>query len=96
MGEDGHTASLFPGHEHAAGALVCAVQGAPKPPAERVSLGVTALNSAAAVLVLVSGTGKHAAVQAWKGGEQLPVACIHGQDGVDVYLDAGAETGVST
>ena len=94
MGEDGHTASLFPGHVHEPGALVHAVQNAPKPPPQRVSLGVTALNSAAEVLVLVSGTGKHAAVQAWKGGEQLPVACIQGQQGVDVYLDEGAETGV--
>lgn len=96
MGEDGHTASLFPGHVHAPGELVHAVQGAPKPPPERVSLGVTALNSAAAVLVLVSGTGKHAAVQGWKHGERLPVTDVQGQDGVDVYLDAGAETGVPT
>lgn len=96
MGEDGHTASLFPGQVHAPGELVYAVQGAPKPPPQRVSLGLTALNSAAVVLILVSGAGKHAAVQAWKRGERLPVTCIQGQDGVDVYLDAAAATGVPT
>ena len=93
MGEDGHTASLFPGQLHAAGELVLAVHDAPKPPPDRVSLGVAALNAAAEVLVLVSGAGKHSAVQRWKQGENLPVARIHGQAGVDVYIDKVAETG---
>jgi len=95
MGEDGHTASLFPGQQHAAGELVHAVHDAPKPPPDRVSLGVAALNAAAEVLVMVSGAGKHAAVQRWKRGDELPVAGIHGQTGVDVYIDKAAETGVS-
>jgi 6-phosphogluconolactonase len=93
MGEDGHTASLFPGQQHAAGDTVHAVHDAPKPPPERVSLGVAALNAAAEVLVLVSGAGKHDAVQRWKQGEDLPVTRIHGQAGVDVYIDSAAETG---
>jgi 6-phosphogluconolactonase len=93
MGEDGHTASLFPGQQHAAGELVHAVHDAPKPPPDRVSLGVAALNAAAAVLVLVSGPGKHAAVQRWKQGEDLPVARMHARAGVDVYIDNAAETG---
>lgn len=93
MGEDGHTASLFPGHRPVAGEPVHAVHNAPKPPPERVSLGVAALNDAAGVLVLVSGAGKHAAVQRWKHGEDLPVSRIHGQAGVDVYIDNAAETG---
>ena len=78
MGEDGHTASLFPGQQHAAGELVHAVHDAPKPPPDRVSLGRAALNAAHEVLVMVSGAGKHAAVQRWKRGEDLPVAHIHG------------------
>jgi 6-phosphogluconolactonase len=93
MGEDGHTASLFPGQAHAADTPVLAVHAAPKPPAERVSLGVAALNDTAEVLVMVSGTGKHAAVQRWKRGEDLPIARIHGQAGVDVYIDEEAEAG---
>ena len=93
MGEDGHTASLFPGQLHAAGELVHAVHDAPKPPPDRVSLGTAALNAAVEVLVMVSGAGKHAAVQRWKRGDDLPVARIHGQTGVDVYIDKVAETG---
>jgi len=95
MGEDGHTASLFPGQQHAVDKLVHAVHDAPKPPPDRVSLGVAALNAAAEVLVMVSGAGKHAAVQRWKRGDDLPVARIHGQTGVDVYIDKVAVTGVS-
>jgi len=96
MGEDGHTASLFPGQTHAAGELVHAVHDAPKPPPDRVSLGLAALNDAAGVLVLVSGAGKHTALQRWKRGDDLPVARIHGQAGVDVYIDNAAETGEAT
>ena len=95
MGEDGHTASLFPGQQHTAGELVHAVHDAPKPPPDRVSLGRAALNAAAEVLVMVSGAGKHDAVQRWKRGEDLPVASIHGQAGVDVYIDKLAETGIT-
>ena len=29
----------------------------------------------------------------WKRGEDLPVACIHGHAGADVYIDKGAATG---
>lgn len=93
MGEDGHTASLFPGQQHAAGELVHAVHDAPKPPPDRVSLGRAALNAASEVLVMVSGAGKHAAVQRWKRGEDLPVVHMHGQTGMDVYIDKAAETG---
>ncbi|MGD2113115.1 MAG: 6-phosphogluconolactonase [Gammaproteobacteria bacterium] len=90
MGEDGHTASLFPGHVHAAEELVHAVHDAPKPPPERVSLGLAALNDAGAVMVLVTGSGKRAAVERWRRGDNLPVARVHGRNGVDVYLDAEA------
>jgi 6-phosphogluconolactonase len=94
MGEDGHTASLFPGQRSLSAASVIAVHAAPKPPAERVSLGEAALNDAHAVLVLVTGRAKHDAVQHWKQGEDLPVARIHGHAGADVYLDDAAATGV--
>jgi 6-phosphogluconolactonase len=93
MGEDGHTASLFPGRQGLADEAVLAVQKAPKPPPDRVSLGTGALSDAAGVLVMISGAGKHAAVQRWKHGEDLPVTRIHGQAGVDVYIDNAAETG---
>lgn len=90
MGEDGHTASLFPGHVHDAGELVHAVQGAPKPPPERVSLGLAALNEAHEVLVLIAGRSKRSAVQRWRAGADLPVSRIHGHNGADIYLDNDA------
>ncbi len=43
MGEDGHTASLFPGHQHPQDELVHAVYNSPKPPPERVSISAKAL-----------------------------------------------------
>jgi 6-phosphogluconolactonase len=47
MGEDGHTASLFPGHELGAAPgspAVLAVHDAPKPPPDRVSLSAARLS----------------------------------------------------
>jgi 6-phosphogluconolactonase len=93
MGEDGHTASLFPDHQHDANELVHAIHNAPKPPSERVSLGERALNDAQVVLVLITGMAKHAAVERWKHGEDLPIARIHGRNGIDVYLDRESGNG---
>jgi 6-phosphogluconolactonase len=93
LGEDGHTASLFPGrdwgvHEDSPDAL--AVFDAPKPPPERVSLSTHRLSNARNVLFLVEGAGKRDAVAAWKQGEAIPAASIAPEAGVDVLLDAAA------
>ena len=93
VGEDGHTASLFPGQTHDPTELVHAVHEAPKPPPDRVSLGLTALNDAEEVIILVTGEGKRDAVARWRAGADLPVARVHGRHGVDVYLDAAADGG---
>lgn len=77
MGEDGHTASLFPGNPAAEEATaVIAVFDAPKPPSERVSLGMTALNAARTKLFLVAGAGKRDALQRIAGGAALPAARV--------------------
>ena len=91
IGEDGHTGSLFPGQQHPAEQWVHAVHNAPKPPPDRVSLSVRALSAARAVLILATGTGKRAAIQAWQAGEPLPVAEIGGPAPVDVLLDRAAQ-----
>jgi len=91
MGEDGHTASLFPGRHLDVSGNVHPVHHAPKPPPDRVSLGVEALNDSEEVLILVAGSNKRAAVQRWKTGATLPVTAIHGHRGVDVYIDAAAD-----
>lgn len=90
MGEDGHTASLFPGHDHDLDELVVAVDAAPKPPPERISLNFSALNQTREMLVLVTGDTKRDVVSAWKSGEDLPVSRLSCESGVDVLLDAAA------
>jgi 6-phosphogluconolactonase len=90
VGEDGHTASLFPGQTQDSTELVHAVHEAPKPPPDRVSLGLRALNDAEEVIILVTGEGKRDAVARWRAGADLPVAHVHGRHGVDVYIDVAA------
>ena len=93
VGEDGHTASLFPGMaagfaQDAPDAL--AVRDAPKPPPERITLSARRLSRARQVLVLATGAGKRDAVERWRCGDDLPVARITPPDGVDVFLDEAA------
>jgi len=90
MGEDGHTASLFPGQRHPVDALVVPVHGAPKPPPDRVSLGRSALGRCRQLLFLVSGAGKQTAVAAWRAGDLLPAASIHSEGSATVLLDKAA------
>ncbi len=87
LGEDGHTASLFPGQPHPGNDLVQAVFTAPKPPPERVSLSVQALSNTHELLVLVTGAGKRTAVAAWRRGAQLPIGQLHPAAGIDVLID---------
>jgi len=75
MGEDGHTASLFPDHPWPDQPVI-PVENAPKPPPQRVSLSPSSLRACRQMLVLVSGEGKEAAVRAWRAGETLPVAQV--------------------
>jgi 6-phosphogluconolactonase len=90
MGEDGHTASLFPGHPIAVDALVQAVHGAPKPPSERVSLSLKALAACRLMLILVTGAGKREALAAWRRGASLPVARVATAAKARVLMDCQA------
>ena len=90
IGEDGHTASLFPGQPHPTDQLVHPVHDAPKPPPDRVSLSVHALSEAREVLVLATGAGKRDAIQAWQTGKPVPIAEIGGPATVDVLMDKAA------
>ncbi len=77
MGEDGHTASLFPGNPAVrAEGIAVAVFDAPKPPPERVSLSMATLNAARHKLFLVAGAGKRAALSRIARGETLPAARV--------------------
>jgi 6-phosphogluconolactonase len=90
LGEDGHTASLFPGQQHPAEPAVLAIQKAPKPPPERVSLSRDTLASCRQLLFLVTGTGKRGAVRRWRRGENIPAAGITGQCTTQVLIDGSA------
>lgn len=68
LGEDGHTASLFPDDPALLATTSCvAVRAAPKPPPERISLSLTLLNAARERLVLVTGETKTAALAGMLG-----------------------------
>jgi 6-phosphogluconolactonase len=77
MGEDGHTASLFPDNSalREKKRRVLAVVG-PKPPPWRMTLTLPALRSARKVLGLVSGAGKRDMVRRVLAGEDLPAAKV--------------------
>lgn len=77
MGEDGHTASLFPDNPATeSAALAVPVFNSPKPPPERVSLGMNTLSKARQKLFLVAGAGKRNALEQMSRGILLPAARI--------------------
>ncbi|MCE5182587.1 MAG: 6-phosphogluconolactonase [Betaproteobacteria bacterium] len=91
LGEDGHTASLFPGHDwgiEQSAPPVLAVFDSPKPPPDRVSLSATRLSQAHEVVFLVTGMGKKQAITEWRSGKAIPASAIAPASGVDVYLEA--------
>lgn len=91
LGEDGHTASLFPGFDWGSApgsADVLAIDNAPKAPPERVSLSAARLSRARQVLFLVSGDAKRRALADWRAGKPIPAQSITPAAGVDVLLEA--------
>lgn len=85
LGEDGHTASLFPGKTWDDSVDAFPVFDAPKPPPERVSISRARLSKAIETLFLVTGAGKQQAVDDWRKGEPIPASQVSSKNGVDVY-----------
>lgn len=91
LGEDGHTASLFPNHDWGDkpdSPDTLAVINAPKPPSERVSLSATRLSRSRGVLFLVAGESKGNAVAKWQHGENIPAQAIVPEAGVDILIES--------
>ena len=70
LGEDGHTASLFPGSPVLArsGAVCVGVTDSPKPPPERITLTMDVLRAARRCVLLAAGAAKADAVAAVVAG----------------------------
>jgi len=85
IGEDGHTASLFPENkalldEHS----VVAVYDSPKSPSNRVSLSMSILKKSLCRVVLACGNSKSEIISRVKKGETLP---INGVGDINWYID---------
>lgn len=98
MGEDGHVASLFPGHPalHETRKLVVPVIGEHIDP-PRITLTLPALNGAERVMLLVSGARKTEALRlALSGGPaSLPVQWVRPRGSLLWLLDAAAGSRLS-
>lgn len=95
LGEDGHTASLFPGDPMIGepGQLVRAVS-APKPPAGRVTLTLDVLCAARAAMILATGEGKRGAVAAvLRGPDPAVPGSLLPQGSTTLIVDAAASGG---
>jgi 6-phosphogluconolactonase len=80
VGEEGHVASLFPGHPAARShhGLVAAVADAPKPPPRRMTLTLPVITGARRDIVAALGKSKATALRAGLDGPEsgLPIASV--------------------
>ncbi len=104
MGEDGHTASLFPGMPVTREwrRLVVEIQapGYARPAVPRLTLTYAVLNAASNVMFLASGAGKAAAVQAAlsevEPDRDIPARHVQPQNGQLIWLlDRDAAAGLA-
>jgi 6-phosphogluconolactonase len=82
IGEDGHTASLFPENLEknlANKESFIAITNSPKPPLERISINYNALNEAAIVCFLATGKNKISILSEWKEHSKIPINYISGK-----------------
>lgn len=97
LGEDGHTASLFPGNDYGEDLSLpaaMAVQNAPKPPSHRVTLSAWRLGLARQVFFLVGDKSKLKALIEWRDGRRIPARFINPTTGVDIWAEQAANFSV--
>lgn len=92
MGDDGHTASLFPGAESLNERIKWAVAAEPgmEPRVRRVTLTFPVLESCRAAMFMVSGLGKKETLQRVLAGEDLPAARLTPQGPLTWFVDKAA------
>ena len=97
IGEDGHTASLFPGASILRDRQrVIAATQSPKDPPNRLTMTLAAINRASVILFLVTGVGKAGVVRAildprTEAERQLPAARVAPEEGRLIwFLDQAA------
>jgi 6-phosphogluconolactonase len=87
LGEDGHTASLFPGSRSLEETVACAVPVYVKRLRSwRVTLTLPVINAARQVIFLVSGATKTEALARVRNGERLPAALVQPHSGRLLWL----------
>ncbi|MCB9612650.1 MAG: 6-phosphogluconolactonase [Sandaracinus sp.] len=87
LGEDGHVASLFPGHGWTHGdARVMTIDDSPKPPSRRLTLTRPFLASARTHVVFAVGAGKADAIARLVAGD--PALPASGLEGLVIVTDA--------
>lgn len=92
MGPDGHVASLFPGKRDIdiQEATAIAITGSPKPPPQRISLTLPALNDSESVWLFVTGAEKASAVADAISRPDLPAGRVHGLNHTVWFVDRAA------
>lgn len=93
IGADGHVGSIFPGHAsfEATGRSVVGVTDAPKPPSERISLTIPAMNRSDEIWFIATGASKADAVARSLGGDPtLPASHVAAKDVTYWFLDTEA------
>lgn len=91
LGEDGHTASLFPGSpalDETARNVIPAT--GPKPPPQRVTMTFPLINAARHVAFLVDGTAKLPLIEAiTAGGSEFPAGRVRPENGALTWIVGG-------
>jgi 6-phosphogluconolactonase len=79
MGEDGHTASLFPNSIYKENDNILIERNSPKYPQRRISMSYSRLNKSELVFKVACGKSKQFAVELWLKGVVLPISKIQGK-----------------
>lgn len=96
-GPDGHTCSLFPGHDllHEEKVWVAPETNSPKPPPRRISLTLPVVTAASAICFIAPGEESDGALKnvfAIQGDKPLPAAVVNqlGREKVSWFTDSAA------